>query len=34
MRTEDLHSLTGAYALHALPDDEREAFEQIGRAHV
>ncbi|MFD5655293.1 MULTISPECIES: anti-sigma factor domain-containing protein [unclassified Streptomyces] len=28
MRTEDLHSLTGAYALHALPDDEREAFER------
>ncbi|MGX1509308.1 anti-sigma factor [Streptomyces collinus] len=28
MRTEDLHSLTGAYALHALPDDERDAFER------
>ncbi|MFC8068517.1 MULTISPECIES: anti-sigma factor domain-containing protein [unclassified Streptomyces] len=28
MRTEDLHSLTGAYALHALPDDERTAFER------
>ncbi|MFD6194453.1 anti-sigma factor domain-containing protein [Streptomyces sp. NPDC060275] len=28
MRTEDLHSLTGAYALHALPEDEREAFER------
>ena len=28
MRTEDLHSLTGAYALHALPDDERAAFER------
>ncbi|MFE1135954.1 anti-sigma factor domain-containing protein [Streptomyces mutabilis] len=27
-RTEDLHSLTGAYALHALPDDERTAFER------
>ncbi|MFE0802767.1 anti-sigma factor domain-containing protein [Streptomyces sp. NPDC058812] len=28
MRAEDLHSLTGAYALHALPDDERAAFER------
>ncbi|WP_109030841.1 anti-sigma factor [Streptomyces rubrogriseus] len=28
MRTEDLHSLTGAYALHALPDYERAAFER------
>jgi hypothetical protein len=28
MRTEDLHSLTGAYTLHALPDDERDAFER------
>jgi anti-sigma-K factor RskA len=28
MRTEDLHGLTGAYALHALPDDERDAFER------
>ncbi|MGW5037448.1 anti-sigma factor [Streptomyces parvulus] len=28
MRTEDLHSLTGAYALHALPDEERTAFER------
>ncbi|MGX1026018.1 anti-sigma factor [Streptomyces sp. SAI-097] len=28
MRTEDLHSLTGAYALHALPEDERDAFER------
>lgn len=28
MRTEDLHSLTGAYALHALHDDERVAFER------
>ncbi|MEV8127385.1 anti-sigma factor [Streptomyces sp. NPDC085944] len=28
MRTEDLHSLTGAYALHALSDDERDAFER------
>ncbi|MFC7887209.1 anti-sigma factor domain-containing protein [Streptomyces sp. NPDC057376] len=28
MRTDDLHSLTGAYALHALPDDERTAFER------
>ncbi|MDU0258092.1 anti-sigma factor [Streptomyces sp. PU10] len=28
MRTEDLHSLTGAYALHALSDDERAAFER------
>ncbi|MDG9723194.1 MULTISPECIES: anti-sigma factor [unclassified Streptomyces] len=27
-RTEDLHSLTGAYALHALHDDERAAFER------
>ncbi|MCX4767478.1 anti-sigma factor [Streptomyces sp. NBC_01275] len=24
----DLHTLTGAYALHALPDDERAAFER------
>ncbi|MEV5322426.1 anti-sigma factor [Streptomyces sp. NPDC052687] len=24
----DLHTLTGAYALHALPDEERELFEQ------
>ncbi|MET9256377.1 anti-sigma factor [Streptomyces sp. NPDC003717] len=28
MRTEDLHSLSGAYALHALSDDERAAFER------
>ncbi|MFJ8810891.1 anti-sigma factor domain-containing protein [Streptomyces sp. NPDC102490] len=28
MRTEDLHGLTGAHALHALPDDERDAFER------
>ncbi|MEU6405874.1 anti-sigma factor [Streptomyces sp. NPDC046985] len=27
MTTMDLHSLTGAYALHALPEDERAAFE-------
>ncbi|MFD5088620.1 zf-HC2 domain-containing protein, partial [Kitasatospora sp. NPDC058406] len=24
----DLHTLTGAYAAHALPDPEREAFEE------
>ncbi|MFJ6086763.1 anti-sigma factor domain-containing protein [Streptomyces sp. NPDC092369] len=28
MITADLHRMTGAYALHALPDDEREAFER------
>ncbi|WP_338692647.1 anti-sigma factor [Streptomyces sp. Q6] len=28
MNTADLHTLTGAYALHALSDDERAAFEQ------
>ncbi|MFJ3334609.1 anti-sigma factor domain-containing protein [Streptomyces sp. NPDC086766] len=28
MTTADLHTLTGAYALHALPGDEREAFER------
>ncbi|MGW4275741.1 RskA family anti-sigma factor, partial [Streptomyces seoulensis] len=28
MTTMDLHSMTGAYALHALPDDERAAFER------
>ncbi|MFE7071477.1 anti-sigma factor domain-containing protein [Streptomyces sp. NPDC057620] len=28
MTTADLHTLTGAYALHALSDDEREAFER------
>ncbi|MBK3574153.1 anti-sigma factor [Streptomyces sp. MBT65] len=28
MITDDPHLLTGAYALHALPDDEREAFER------
>ncbi|MGW3662452.1 anti-sigma factor [Streptomyces sp. NPDC005141] len=28
MTTVDLHTLTGAYALHALPDDERERFER------
>ncbi|MYS39774.1 anti-sigma factor, partial [Streptomyces sp. SID5998] len=28
MTTTDLHALTGAYALHALPDDERAAFER------
>ncbi|MEU6732584.1 anti-sigma factor [Streptomyces physcomitrii] len=27
MTVADLHTLTGAYALHALPEDEREAFE-------
>ncbi|MEU6807558.1 anti-sigma factor [Streptomyces sp. NPDC046831] len=27
MTTMDVHSMTGAYALHALPDAEREAFE-------
>ncbi|GAA5037601.1 anti-sigma factor [Streptomyces siamensis] len=27
MRTADLHTLTGAYALHALDDDERARFE-------
>ncbi|WP_105971636.1 anti-sigma factor [Streptomyces geranii] len=26
--TADLHTLTGAYALHALSDDERDAFER------
>lgn len=28
MSTAELHTLTGAYALHALPDDERNAFER------
>ncbi|MEU1126764.1 zf-HC2 domain-containing protein, partial [Streptomyces sp. NPDC005899] len=28
MNTTDLHSLTGAYALSALHDDERAAFER------
>ncbi|MFE9122387.1 anti-sigma factor domain-containing protein [Streptomyces sp. NPDC007172] len=28
MITADLHTLTGAYALHALPEAEREAFER------
>ncbi|MFD6497767.1 anti-sigma factor domain-containing protein [Streptomyces sp. NPDC060188] len=28
MTTVDLHTLTGAYALHALADDERELFER------
>ncbi|WP_328491858.1 anti-sigma factor [Streptomyces sp. NBC_00414] len=28
MSTADLHTLTGAYALHALSDEEREAFER------
>ncbi|MET7681102.1 anti-sigma factor [Streptomyces sp. NPDC005423] len=28
MTTAELHRLTGAYALHALSDDEREAFER------
>ncbi|MGW7415475.1 anti-sigma factor [Streptomyces sp. NPDC054863] len=28
MSTAELHTLTGAYALHALPDDERAAFER------
>ncbi|QNS08314.1 anti-sigma factor [Streptomyces xanthii] len=28
MSTADLHTLTGAYALHALPDEERAAFER------
>ncbi|WP_327719292.1 anti-sigma factor [Streptomyces sp. NBC_00490] len=28
MTATDLHRLTGAYALHALPDGEREAFER------
>ncbi|KPC78834.1 MULTISPECIES: anti-sigma factor [Streptomyces] len=28
MSTAELHTLTGAYALHALPDDERVAFER------
>ncbi|MFG2307818.1 anti-sigma factor domain-containing protein [Streptomyces sp. NPDC048566] len=28
MTTVDLHTLTGAYALHALDDDERELFER------
>ncbi|MFD6423183.1 zf-HC2 domain-containing protein, partial [Streptomyces sp. NPDC060198] len=26
--TAELHTLTGAYALHALPEDERHAFER------
>ncbi|MET9039418.1 anti-sigma factor [Streptomyces mirabilis] len=28
MMTADLHTLTGAYALHALSDEEREAFKR------
>ncbi|MFJ6699574.1 anti-sigma factor domain-containing protein [Streptomyces sp. NPDC091272] len=28
MSTAELHTLTGAYTLHALPDDERIAFER------
>ncbi|MFI5804095.1 anti-sigma factor domain-containing protein [Streptomyces sp. NPDC051561] len=28
MSTAELHTLTGAYALHALPEDERAAFER------
>ncbi|MFJ6854875.1 anti-sigma factor domain-containing protein [Streptomyces sp. NPDC091271] len=28
MSTAELHTLTGAYALHALPDEERVAFER------
>ncbi|MFD3655440.1 anti-sigma factor domain-containing protein [Streptomyces sp. NPDC058620] len=28
MSTAELHTLTGAYALHALPDDERREFER------
>lgn len=28
MTNADLHSMTGAYALHALPADEREVFER------
>ncbi|MFH8462738.1 anti-sigma factor domain-containing protein [Streptomyces sp. NPDC017991] len=28
MTTADLHTLTGAYALHALSDEEREAFQR------
>ncbi|GAA4672983.1 anti-sigma factor [Streptomyces chumphonensis] len=28
MTTVDLHTLTGAYAVHALGDDERDAFER------
>ncbi|GAA2980366.1 anti-sigma factor [Streptomyces fulvorobeus] len=28
MSTAELHTLTGAYALHALPDDERQEFER------
>lgn len=28
MTTADLHTLTGAYAVHALPDQEREQFER------
>ncbi|MER5555495.1 anti-sigma factor [Streptomyces sp. NPDC002793] len=28
MNTAELHTLTGAYALHALPDEERVAFER------
>ncbi|MFF1276093.1 anti-sigma factor domain-containing protein [Streptomyces marokkonensis] len=28
MTTADLHRLTGAYALHALPEEERDAFER------
>ncbi|MFD1313452.1 anti-sigma factor, partial [Streptomyces kaempferi] len=28
MTTSDLHTLTGAYALHALHEDERGRFER------
>jgi anti-sigma-K factor RskA len=28
MTTAELHLMTGAYALHALPDEERDAFER------
>ncbi|WP_461030738.1 RskA family anti-sigma factor, partial [Streptomyces sparsus] len=28
MNTADLHTLTGAYALHALSDEERVVFER------
>ncbi|MGW0338067.1 anti-sigma factor [Streptomyces sp. NPDC003011] len=28
MTSADLHCMTGAYALHALPEDERQAFER------
>ncbi|WP_047470085.1 RskA family anti-sigma factor, partial [Streptomyces sp. M10] len=28
MTTAELHTLTGAYALHALPEEERAAFDR------